>query len=74
MRKHTPGPWFVRTLERPGEVCDCFVAAPSFQKFAYDSEILGDDEYGEPNGIQRKLAAPHSHLLCSKACRKKLAS
>lgn len=50
----TPGPWFVRTLERDGEVVDCFVSAPDCQGFAYDAEVLGDDEYRD--NISRKLA------------------
>ena len=57
--KHTPGPWKVRKLVKDGELADCFVAAPSFQGFPYDSEVLGDDEYGHSDGdtgIQRKLS------------------
>lgn len=50
----TPGPWFVRKLERDGELKDCFVAAPDRNGFAFDAEILGDDEYRD--SIQRKLA------------------
>lgn len=50
----TPGPWFVRKLERKGNMVDCFVAAPDRNGFAYDAEILGDDEYRD--GIARKLA------------------
>lgn len=54
MSKFTPGPWFVRTLERMGEVQDCFVAAKDVLGFAYDAEIMGDDEYRD--GIERKMA------------------
>lgn len=50
----TPGPWFVRRLERDGELRDCFVSAPDCQGFAYDAEILGDDEYRDD--LSRKLA------------------
>lgn len=57
----TPGIWFVRKRERDGELLDCFVSAPDCQRFAYDAEILGDDEYrgtaaDESAGIRRKLA------------------
>lgn len=57
----TPGPWFVRKRERDGVLLDCFVAAPDCLGFAYDAEILGDDEYretpeDEDAGIKRKLA------------------
>ena len=54
MSKHTPAPWFVRTLERNGEILNCFVAAKDVNGFAYDAEIMGDDEYHD--GIERKLA------------------
>jgi hypothetical protein len=50
----TPGPWFVRKHERDGELRECWVAAPDFNGFAYDAEILGDDEYRD--GLARKLA------------------
>lgn len=50
----TPGPWWVRKRERDGEILDCFVAAPDVNGYAYDAEILGDDEYHD--GIERKLA------------------
>lgn len=51
---HTTGPWRVRTLERNGQVVDCFVCANDVQGHAYDAEIMGDDEYRD--GIERKLA------------------
>ena len=54
MSNHTPGPWFVRTRENNGEIIDCFVSAHDVNGFAYDAEILGDDEYRED--IDRKLA------------------
>lgn len=54
MSKHTPGPWFVRTRERNGEVLDCFVSAKDVNGFAYDAEIMGEDEYRDD--IERKLA------------------
>lgn len=54
MGEHTPTPWRVRTHERNGELRDCFIAAPDVNGFAYDAEILGDDEYR--SGIERKLA------------------
>ena len=61
--KWTPGKWFVRKRVQLGEVADCFVAAPSYQGNAYDSEILGDDEYRDcdfdGDGIERKLADCH---------------
>lgn len=51
----TPAPWFVRTRkDQQGRVVDCFVAAKSFHGYAYDSEILGDDEYHD--GIERRIA------------------
>jgi hypothetical protein len=54
---HTPGPWWVRARGVGGEVVDCFVAACDVNGFAYDAEILGDDEYREhTGGIARKLA------------------
>lgn len=52
--KGTPGPWFVRKLERDGELKDCFVSAPDCQGLLYGAEIMGDDEYRD--GIERKLA------------------
>lgn len=56
----TPGDWFVRTrLGVDGKVVDCFVAAPPTNGLPYDAEILGDDEYREDDGIQRKLADAH---------------
>jgi len=55
MSKHTPLPWFVRELSRDGEMQDCFVAAKDVNGFAYDAEILGDDEYRE-GAIERKFA------------------
>jgi hypothetical protein len=52
---HTPGPWFIRKrTDREGNLLDCFVAAKDVNGFAYDAEILGDDEYRD--GIERKLA------------------
>lgn len=54
MSGHTPGPWFVRTRKSGDEIVDCFVAAKDVQGFAYDAEILGDDEYRED--LTRKLA------------------
>lgn len=57
MRKHTPGPWRVRKQERNGEILDCFVCADDVNGFAYEAEILGDDEYSHSeNDIERKLA------------------
>lgn len=53
-RKHTPGPWWVRTRIVDGEVVDCFVAAKDVSGCAYDAEILGDDEYRDD--LERKLA------------------
>jgi hypothetical protein len=58
----TPGVWFVRKLERNGELLDCFVAAPDCQGLPYGAEILGDDEYREDTGITRKLA--DCELIC----------
>lgn len=56
----TPGPWWVRKPERYGEVVDAFVCAPDVQGFAYDAEILGDDEYrdekSDGSGLRRKVA------------------
>jgi hypothetical protein len=63
--KHTPGPWFVRKLERLGEIRDCFVAAPDVLGLAYDAEILGDDEYRD--GIERKLADAERIVQCVNA-------
>lgn len=57
--KSTPGEWFVRTHERAGILIDCWVAASDCNGFAYDAEILGDDEYRdteEEAGIERKRA------------------
>lgn len=53
-RKHTPGPWWVRTRIVGGEVVDCFVSAKDVCGLAYDAEILGDDEYRDD--LARKLA------------------
>lgn len=50
----TKGEWFVRKLEKDGELKDCFVAAPDCTGCAYDAEILGDDEYR--GDMVRKLA------------------
>lgn len=68
----TPAPWFVRTRkDQQGRVVDCFVAAKSFHGYAYDSEIMGDDEYHD--GIERRIAdanliaAAHDLLLASEA-------
>ena len=58
----TPGVWFVRKRERDGELLDCFIAAPDCNGFAYDAEILGDDEYREDEGMARKLA--DCELIC----------
>ncbi len=60
--KFTPGPWFVRTRESGGVVVDCFVAAPDVNGFAYDAEILGDDEYRD--GIDRQLADARLIAAC----------
>lgn len=59
----TPGEWFVRYN---ADKTDCFVAAPDCKGYAYDAEILGDDEYTTTNaeydrgdldaGIKRKTA------------------
>lgn len=56
--KNTPGEWRVRVRrERGGDaVVDCFVTAPDVHGYAYDAEVLGDDEYREETGIDRKLA------------------
>lgn len=56
VRRATPGAWFVRKRERDGEVLDAFVAAPDCQGLPYDAEVLGDDEYREDQGLERKLA------------------
>ena len=53
----TPGPWRVRTRESDGEIVDCFVTAPDVHGYAYDAEILGEDEYRE--GIERRVADCH---------------
>jgi hypothetical protein len=58
----TPGVWFVRKRERDGELLDCFIAAPDCNGFAFDAEILGDDEYREDTGMARKLA--DCELVC----------
>jgi hypothetical protein len=56
----TKGPWRVRSRQVAGVVVDCFVAADSHQGYAYDSEILGDDEYGRDTcGMDRRLADCH---------------
>jgi hypothetical protein len=52
--KGTPGPWFVRSRQVGGKIVDCFVAAKDVQGFAYDAEILGDDEYR--GDVDRMLA------------------
>lgn len=57
MSNHTPAPWSVRKLKRNDEIVDCFVCANDVNGFAYDSEIMGDDEYHE--NIERKLADAH---------------
>lgn len=61
--KNTPGPWSVRVRRDPwrepgtvGEIVDCFVQAPDVHGYAYNAEVLGDDEYREESGMQRKLA------------------
>lgn len=63
--KNTPGPWAVRVrrdrngnilISKPGAIIDCFVQAPDVHGYAYDAEVLGDDEYREETGIERKLA------------------
>jgi len=53
-RGWTKGEWRVRKREVDGELVDCFVTAPDVNGFAYDAEILGEDEYRD--GIERKLA------------------
>jgi hypothetical protein len=54
--KTTPGPWFVRYRREGERVLDCFVAGPPTNGLPYDAEILGDDEYREDDGIDRKVA------------------
>jgi hypothetical protein len=55
--KHTQGPWKVRKIEKSGEMQDCFVCAPDCNGYAYDAEILGEDEYHEQSGgLDRKIA------------------
>ncbi len=65
--KNTPGPWVVRVRRsRPAylggpsspdaDIVDCFVQAPDVHGYAYDAEVLGDDEYREADGMVRKLA------------------
>ena len=54
--KATPGPWWVRSAP-PQMGGDCFIAAKDVNGFAYDAEILGDDEYREESGgLARKKA------------------
>lgn len=68
MVEHTKGPWFVSKLERHGELVDCFVSAKDVNGFAYDAEILGDDEYREESGgIERKLADARRIVACVNA-------
>jgi hypothetical protein len=67
--KHTPGPWRVKGDDSFGY----FVAAPSFHGDAYDSVILGDDEYREEsrerNKADAQLAAAAPRLAeALKAC------
>lgn len=58
--KHTPGPWKVREMARGGEIRGYFVAAPDVNGFAYDAEILGEDEYrDEQTGMARWRADAH---------------
>lgn len=59
--KNTPGPWTVRVRrmrDEPHAIVDCFVQAPDVHGYAYDAEVLGDDEYTADVGgsMQRKLA------------------
>lgn len=58
--QHTPGEWFVRKLERYGDMIDCFVAAPAYtgneKTLPYNDEILGDDNYTLDETFDRKLA------------------
>lgn len=54
--KATPGPWIALFLYIDHKVVDCFVAARNFNNLPYESEILGDDEYTEEGGIDRKIA------------------
>ena len=63
--KNTPGEWRVRAMwlrwpqvaKGDEHVIDCFVTAPDVNGYAYDAEVLGDDEYHEQSGgIERKLA------------------
>lgn len=48
--KHTPGPWRVREMVRHGQLHGYFVAANDVNGFAYDAEILGEDEYRDGLG------------------------
>lgn len=58
--KHTPGPWKAREMARNGEIRGYFVAAPDVNGFAYDAEILGEDEYrDEQTGMARWRADAH---------------
>lgn len=57
--KNTPGEWRVRvrrSRDGSNEIVDCFVTAPDVHGYAYDAEVLGDDEYREARGLERKLA------------------
>lgn len=51
MSKHTPAPWFVREMVRHGQLHGYFVAAADVNGFAYDAEIMGEDEYRD--GMER---------------------
>lgn len=58
----TPGEWTVRRVFNPdGSLRDCFVTAPDVLGYAYDAQILGDDEYrdfddADESGITRLAA------------------
>lgn len=53
----TPTPWRVREMNRRGEVHGYFIAANDVNGFAYDAEIMGEDEYrdieGKTPGLER---------------------
>lgn len=55
--KHTPGPWRAREMVRHGQLYGYFVAADDVNGFAYDAEILGEDEYRD--GMDRWAADAH---------------
>ena len=57
--KATPRPWRVRQPMRDGVILDTFVTADDVNGFAYDAEILGEDEYrndDDRDGDARKAA------------------